>query len=419
MKSSHHLALLISGSLIILLFFCSITLSIALAFFNNGRIAYGIHSGSTDLSGISQEEAQSFFQRTAQERLQKNALLLSNQKNTWQITPAEISLTANPEEAAAKAYAIGRSGSLLENVRAQLVCLLYGQNVQLTASYDADALQKKLDAIGASLNREPSNASCSILPDGHLRHTPAIIGQKLDTAALADELSPSLAALDLPTRRELSLELASPAIKDEDLAAADSILAVYRTQFGSSNANRSENIRLAAAKLNGVLIRSSNEFSFNDTVGSRIAAAGYKNAAVIIEGKVEQDIGGGVCQVSSTLYNAILLAGLQSTVRTAHFYPSSYVPAGRDATVADGQIDFKFRNVLPHNVYLLSVTSGRTLSIYVLGTRADLGGNDIRLEAHTEKAGPGPVVSVYRVYSQNGQTIEREFLYTDHYDIPS
>ena len=79
MKSSHHLALLISGSLIILLFFCSITLSIALAFFNNGRIAYGIHSGSTDLSGISQEEAQSFFQRTAQERLQKNALLLSNQ----------------------------------------------------------------------------------------------------------------------------------------------------------------------------------------------------------------------------------------------------------------------------------------------------------------------------------------------------
>ena len=418
MKSSKHTALLISGSLIALLFFSSITLSIALAFFNNGRIAYGIHSGSTSLSGMSQEEAQTFFQRTAHDRLQKNALLLSYQNKNWQITAKEIRLAADPEAAAAKAYAIGRSGSLLENIRAQLICLLYGQDVQLTASYDADALQEKLAAIAAALNREPANAFCSILPDGQLKHTPAIIGQKLDTEALTDELAPDLIGLALPVRRELSLEMAQPAIKDEDLASADSILAVYRTHFGS-NANRSENIRLAAAKLNGVLIRSGSEFSFNDTVGSRIAAAGYKNAAVIIEGKVEQDIGGGVCQVSSTLYNAVLLAGLQSTVRTAHFYPSAYVPAGRDATVADGQIDFKFRNVLPHNVYLLSVTSGRTLSIYVLGTRADLGGNDIRLEAHTEKAGPGPVVSVYRVYSQNGQTIEREFLHTDHYDIPN
>ena len=113
MKSSKHTALLISGSLIALLFFSSITLSIALAFFNNGRVAYGIHSGSTSLSGMSQEEAQTFFQRTAHDRLQKNALLLSYQNKNWQITAKEIRLAADPEAAAAKAYAIGRSGSRL------------------------------------------------------------------------------------------------------------------------------------------------------------------------------------------------------------------------------------------------------------------------------------------------------------------
>ena len=204
---------------------------------------------------------------------------------------------------------------------------------------------------------------------------------------------------------------------DEDLAQVDTVLSSYTTHFNGGNANRSQNIRIAAGELDQQLIRNGGEFSFNQTVGSRAASAGYRDAAVIIEGKVEQDIGGGVCQVSSTLYNAVLLAGLQSTERTSHFYPSSYVPAGLDATVADGQLDFKFRNVLPHNVYLLSSVYGSTLTIFVLGTRADLDGSRITLLTRTEKPGPGPVVSAYRIYQKNGQEVNREFLHTDHYDV--
>ena len=143
-------------------------------------------------------------------------------------------------------------------------------------------------------------------------------------------------------------------------------------------------------------------------------SAGYKSAPVIVNGSTEQGIGGGVCQVSSTLYNAVLLSGLTPTVRTPHYFPSSYCPPGLDATVADDLLDFQFKNQLPHNVYLLTRTYGAALTIYVLGTKKDLEGNTITLEREGSAMRP----TVYRVYSRNGQIIEREYMHTDSYYSP-
>ena len=153
------------------------------------------------------------------------------------------------------------------------------------------------------------------------------------------------------------------------------------------------------------------EFSFNTTVGPRTWDAGYKPAGVIINGKPDVDYGGGVCQVSSTLYNAVLLAGLTPTERTPHFFQSSYIGYGRDATVADGQIDFKFRNDLPHTVYIKAYASGSTLTISILGTKADLNGATIALE--------NDGASLYRTYYKDGQVVKDEYLHTDQYYTPS
>ena len=146
-------------------------------------------------------------------------------------------------------------------------------------------------------------------------------------------------------------------------------------------------------------------------MGTRTANAGYKNAAVLINGKSVPGIGGGVCQVSSTLYNAILLAGLNPTERFSHFIPSSYCPPGLDATVADDLIDFQFMNPLPHNVYILASADGRKITVQVLGTQADLQGKHISIETVGSSRRP----SVYRIYSANGQVVEREYLHTDSY----
>lgn len=388
-----------------------------LAITNSGRIAYGVHFENTPLNGLSREQAAAFLTKAAQDRLARNALIFSYEDKTWQIAPQDINLTADIEATLDYAYSIGHSGSWLENLLENIHCAFYGRRITFIVSYDGTALKNKLDGIAAAVNTKPRSARCFLGDGGSIQHQPAVIGRSLDTEALAENVNDALLHLELPKRSQLIVSEAPPAITDEDLAQVDTVLSSYTTHFNGGNTNRSQNIRIAAGELDQQLIRNGGEFSFNQTVGSRAASAGYRDAAVIIEGKVEQDIGGGVCQVSSTLYNAVLLAGLQSTERTSHFYPSSYVPAGLDATVADGQLDFKFRNVLPHNVYLLSSVYGSTLTIFVLGTRADLDGSRITLRTRTEKPGPGPVVSAYRIYQKNGQEVNREFLHTDHYDV--
>ena len=130
---------------------------------------------------------------------------------------------------------------------------------------------------------------------------------------------------------------------------------------------------------------------------------------------MEQDFGGGVCQVSSTLYNAVLLAGLTPTARTSHFYPSTYLPAGLDATVADGQIDFVFQNTLPHSILLRAGAFEGSLTVEVYGHRADLPGE---YDLETAIIGPPPTVEVYRVLYNGDTVIDREYLYTDVYDVP-
>lgn len=121
-------------------------------------------------------------------------------------------------------------------------------------------------------------------------------------------------------------------------------IAQYSTHFDSSLVNRTENILLAAKALDGKLLAPGERFSFNESVGERTAEAGYKEALIIEGNTYTPGLGGGVCQVSSTLYNAVLLAHLEIIERHRHSLPVSYVPSGQDATVAFPGLDFKFRN---------------------------------------------------------------------------
>lgn len=392
-------------------------LGIALALINNDRIAYGVCFQNTALNGLSREEASDLLTHIARKSTSGNAVLLNTPTRQWQLTPQDLALTVDIDATLSEAYAIGRNGNFFENLTEQISSAIYGREIQLLVSFDEERLQNKLQAIASHIDQAPVSATCILTDNGSIRHKPAIIGRKLNTEHLAAEIVPALYALQLPVHIALQAEEQVPLVTDADLQSIDTVLASYTTYFSSANTNRSQNIHISAGELNGILVRQGAEFSFNKTVGARIVSAGYKDAAVIIEGKVEQDIGGGVCQVSSTLYNAILLANLTPTARTAHFYPSSYVPAGLDATVADGQIDFLFRNDLAHSIYLLSSVYGNTLTIFVLGTKADLHGQEIALERHVDQPAPGPTISVWRVYYENGQETQREFLHTDDYDI--
>lgn len=382
---------------------------ISVSITNHNRVILGVQSEGQSLAGMSETEARQFFLAKARTKMKKTALIVTNGPQHWDIQAADIDLTPSVEQAVREAYDTGRNGSPLTNTLTQMRIALFGKDIRLTATYSDDKLRSKLSAITASLARAPKNASLTLSPKGNIEHHMALTGRQADTSALYDTVAPKLSALALTVRTEIPVEETEPVITDDALASIDGVLASYHTQY--TPGNRGHNITLAAGKLNGTLVKPNDIFSFNDTVGLRTAAAGYKVAGVILDGQLADGIGGGVCQVSSTLYNAILLAGLTPTARTSHALPSAYCPPGLDATVADGQIDLQFRNQLAHSVYLLTNADGHTLTVYILGTRADFGGKTIRLESTGSRLHP----SVYRLYLAGGQVIEREFLHTDSY----
>lgn len=171
--------------------------------------------------------------------------------------------------------------------------------------------------------------------------------------------------IEIPVTEEVK-----PNMSDKEASEVNRVLGRYSTSFGG-DANRSSNISLAAEKISGTYLKPGDVFSYNQTTGSRSAANGYKEAPVIINGKLEPGSGGGVCQVSSTLFNAVILSGLEVTQRTCHFSPVSYVPLGRDATVAEGVIDFCFRNHLKHGVYIYAEYAPGRVTVWILGNAED------------------------------------------------
>lgn len=153
--------------------------------------------------------------------------------------------------------------------------------------------------------------------------------------------------------------------------AFPNLLSQFSTSFTSSGYNRSNNIILSSAKLNGLVLMPGEEFSYNQAVGQRTKAAGFRKAGAYSNGKVIQEVGGGICQVSSTLYNAVLYANLEIVERTNHYFNPGYVKAGLDATVSWGGPDFRFKNNRNYPIRIVTDTSGKKLKVYIYGLKTD------------------------------------------------
>ena len=174
--------------------------------------------------------------------------------------------------------------------------------------------------------------------------------------------------------------------------AFPNLLASYTTSYASSNSNRSTNIALAASKINGTVLMPGEEFSFNGTVGKRTAAAGFKIAGVYSNGQVTNDYGGGICQVSSTLYNSVLRANLEITNRVNHTFTVGYVPIGLDATVSWGAPDFKFKNSRSYPIKIVATTANKKITVSVYGLKEDV---EYEVELVSYKTGTVPYTTVY------------------------
>ena len=190
-------------------------------------------------------------------------------------------------------------------------------------------------------------------------------GRKVDLDLLGKAVARSL---DEGCAVKVFSEAVSPQVTLSDLYDRTALIAGFTTSFATSGEHRRHNIALAARAIDGCTLLSGETFSFNNVVGERTEERGYESANIIVNGDFVKGVGGGVCQVSTTLYNAVLLAGLTPTHAAAHSRPVSYVDYARDCTVSSA-IDFTFLNDTPYPLYIAAEVSESTLTFRLYGER--------------------------------------------------
>ena len=290
-----------------------------------------------------------------------------------------------------------------------------------------------IDEIYQSVYKEPK--------DAYYETNPFTIYPEVDGIDFDIEAARNL--IKQENKEEYQIELiitkAEHTTADIGAEAFPDVLADFATKYEASNKNRTTNLALAVNKINGVVLMPGEEFSYNKVVGERTIEAGYKEAKIYSNGQVIDGLGGGICQVSSTLYNSVLLSNLEITERHNHQFTTSYVAAGRDATVAWGAKDFKFVNNRKYPIKIEASVKNGICKISIYGVKEEIEYNvdieveqisvkpystkyeenpdlDVGVEKIKQNGTNGRVTATYKVLSRNGMIVSRTLLSKDNYN---
>ena len=266
-----------------------------------------------------------------------------------------------------------------------------------------------LEKIHSEVYKESKNAYYTKDPYAVYTH---VIGVDFDIEQVQQIID-----LEVKDEYKVALKITNPeiTINDIGLDAFPNLLAEFSTKYNAGAKNRTTNLKLASDKINGTVIMPGEVFSYNKVVGKRTIEAGYKEATIYENGQVTSGLGGGICQISTTLYNAAVEANLDITSRRNHMFTTSYVPAGMDATVAWGSTDFKFKNIREYPIKIESTVNGGIAKVRIYGLKTDNEYN-ITIETSTVKStSKNLIVDSFKVYRQNGQVIKKEKISRDTY----
>lgn len=302
------------------------------------------------------------------------------------------------------------------------------QNLSLINKFDEKKLKDILQNLAKQYNMPARNAQLAV--DGDcVTLFEEVSGKQLDIEATMDQFKKT------PYNKyktDLQFRISKPNLTTSDYGV-NSRLSFYMTEFDQKNKNRTYNIQLASKLINNILVKPKEVFSLNKALGPRSQQNGYLPATVIINNKLVPDYGGGVCQVATTLYNSVTLAGLTVVERSSHTLPVPYAPLGKDATIAGDIIDFKFLNNSNYPVLIRSQVQGQKLLVSILGHKEGASAKVIKIQTERsilkasrsyvvdQKLAPGEVIvqkpgrdgyrlKTYEVILENGQEIKRRLV---------
>ena len=275
---------------------------------------------------------------------------------------------------------------------------------------DAYPNQIDLDAVYNEVHKDPVNAYYSQNP--YIVH-PSENG--LDFAISLDDAKNLLQ--EEKNEYVIPLKVLYPSVTTNMIGteAFPDLLSEFSTKYAASNKNRTTNLILASKKINGTVLMPGETFSYNKVVGERTIAAGYKEAPIYVSGRVEDGIGGGICQITTTLYNAVLYANLDIVERSNHQFVPSYAGPSRDATVVYGAIDFKFKNNRDYPIKITCSVSGGIANFKIWGLKSD---NDYEVQITSRTTGKTATAiysEAYKTLKKNGAVVSTTLLSKDTY----
>ncbi len=264
-------------------------------------------------------------------------------------------------------------------------------------TYEKDQDKPDAAAIAKDVNTEAKNATVN-KKDGKTIEE-AVDGVKVEESAISSAIGDaSQQTYTIP------VELTKAQVTKADLEPLlfRDVLGSTTTYYNGGQAGRTTNVRLACNSVNGTILNPGEEFSYNDIVGERTSSRGYRSAIIFSNGSEVDGLGGGVCQVSSTIYMAVLRADLEVTERYNHQFQVSYTPISQDAAVYWGSKDFKFVNDTPYPIKIVASSGGGSLTVQLYGTKTS--DKTISFSSKSYTSGKYKYASLYKTVTENGKT---------------
>ena len=500
-KIGENKTLLATIIFIIILVIMIFSVIFAILNINNNNILNGVKIEGIDVSGLSREEAKTKIETVYNAKKEEDIILKYNDFETT-ISQDILETNYDLDKAVNEANSLGKDGNIITNNYNILFALLGKKNIKVDMSINEEQIKDEIENIQTNIPGtiiEPDyyveNDKLIITPGqegikisvdnliNRIKNTlkadfsnqqyieipmDNVWPDKIDIEKIHDEiykevqdayltenpitLHPEVEGVDFDIEEakkilendseqyEIPLKITKPNVTMEQIGAEafPNKISSYSTRYDGGDVNRSTNLELACEKINDVIVLPGETFSYNKTLGERSKAAGYKTAKVYENGEVVDGIGGGICQISSTLYNAVLKANLEIVERRNHQFITSYVEEGRDATVAYGVTDFKFKNSRKYAIKIKASASNGVATIEIFGIKEEVEYqisfdtktistipytvkyiDDNTLKTGTEvvkqKGANGIVTETYLIKSLNGQVVSNTLLSKDTY----
>lgn len=429
--NTNYKKILIGIIIIIAIFLFSVIFSIANI--NNTKILKWISVSGINVSEMTKKEALEIVSNTINNK-EKNIIVKIGDYQA-ETSFENLRVNYNVESYIDQAYNLGRSGNIFTNNFEILKLIVNNKNIEIKADLNEEKLNNFVDDVCANLPNKVIQSSYYIEDDNLIitngkkgeiinkeelkekiyEKINNINSEKNEIEVIATETEPDKIDVDkiyneiykevkdayyennpfkvypevigvsfnkeelnnlLQEQKDeytVKLEYTEPkvTINDLDVDIFQDNLGSFTTKYDPQNTNRANNLKLASEKINGKILSPGEEFSYNKIVGARTIAAGYKEAKIYSNGKVIDGLGGGICQLSSTLYNAVIYANLEVTERHNHQFLTSYVKAGRDATVAYGAKDLKFINNRSYPIKIETKASNGVVYCTIYGIKEE------------------------------------------------